>query len=781
MRHRNRITYGLAGAALLVSVLFVGGALRETQALVAVLVAGALGMQLFARRRLDRTSPLLVFLGIAIGLTVLQLIPLPDGLREFLDPTGEGLRSDGAALTGTSPWQSLSLDPAGTLRALTFLVILGGIGFLALRFAASERGRFALLGAVAATCGLAALVSGIHALVNASSLYGVYAPAQATPRVFGPLLNGNHMGSLMALGAVLSIGLAFYTRQRVNLRVLWIVNAIGCVLVVLATLSRGAVLAFAFGLAVTGAALIAQRFESTTTTDGSRRRRRPASALTNQLPLAIIIAFGLGVAIYSSAGKVATQLDNTSLTELSQPSSKYAAWKSSLALVHESPWVGIGRGALEPTFTRVHDPAAYVTFSHLENEYLQAVVEWGVIGSIVLVLAFGWCLITALRRWRDGPLAAAALGGIAGVLLQSTVDFGLELLGLAVPMTIAAATLLIVPLRESSGSPARTRVIRGAVIAALVAVAVLVLQPAARSVQEDHDALLAKPASLEDVHEVIERHPLDYFGYGHAASLLMRTNDPRAAKYLNHALVLHPTHPGLHHLVARILVATNRHSQAAVQYSLALKGSASPKKLLPEILVLLPDVDDAAAAIPLDIPRVGMMFRTLQELKRSDVAMRWLIRVIAQPQRDTAIVDRLYNLAMSKNAFDFAHQAAKVRMRISRTTTSRLMLAKVQARRGEQDLLLAGLADIATWRGRIDEKAEAWFLVCDVRIDRKQWDQAVECIHRLDGSGAVTQSQRTEVNKRLNFIKEQRTLEARKLAIEAIERDLQRSKPKPNP
>src|SRR5512138_2845328 len=102
-------------------------------------------MQLGSRRRLDHVSPLIVLLGVAIALTAIQLIPLPSGLLEALNQRGNELRADGAAIAGTSPWQAISLDPAGTLRALAFFVTLLGVGLLGLRIAGSERGRYLVL------------------------------------------------------------------------------------------------------------------------------------------------------------------------------------------------------------------------------------------------------------------------------------------------------------------------------------------------------------------------------------------------------------------------------------------------------------------------------------------------------------------------------------------------------------------------------------------------------------------------------------------------------------
>ena len=85
-----------------------------------------------------------------------------------------------------------------------------------------------MLGGVAVTAGLAAALTGIHSLLNADSLFGIYGPRHATPTILGPLLNPNHLGGLMAIGAVVALGLVFYQRQAAQLRVLWIVITVGC-------------------------------------------------------------------------------------------------------------------------------------------------------------------------------------------------------------------------------------------------------------------------------------------------------------------------------------------------------------------------------------------------------------------------------------------------------------------------------------------------------------------------------------------------------------------------
>ncbi len=145
------------------------------------------------------------------------------------------------------------------------------------------------------------------------------------------------------------------------------------------TLSRGGALALGIGGFVTIAALVAQRFVANDTP-----RRRRAGFLSSSLPIGIVSVCAVIVVLYASAGGVKDQFTRTSLDEIHAPRSKFAAWRSAVELIDESPWVGIGRGAFEPVFQRVHPASAYATYTYLENEYLQAVVDWGVPGALVL-------------------------------------------------------------------------------------------------------------------------------------------------------------------------------------------------------------------------------------------------------------------------------------------------------------------------------------------------------------------------------------------------------------
>ena len=641
MRRREWFSATCGLAALAVAVFALGGAPRWAQAAVAVLVMIALVPQLVSRRVFERVPPLVAVLALCGVLTAVQLLPL-GSLVDRLDPVGSALRADGAALIGTQPWHAFTHDVPGSLRAVVFFLVLLGVAIVSLRVATTERGRYYVQAGVAVVCGLAAVLVGIHALFGLTRLYGVYEP-HASPQVLGPLLNGNHLGCLMAVGTVVAAGLVMYRRQRAWIRTAWLVIVTACGAATLATLSRGAALALGAGLVVVAATLVAQRLGATES--GPRRRR--SSPLTSSVPIGIVAACTIIVVLYASAGGVSEQLSHTRFDELHEPRSKFAAWRSATQLIRESPWVGVGRGGFESSFTRVHPASAFGTFSHVENEYVQSAVDWGLPGAILLAIGGIWLAILAIRRWRDGPLAAGGLGALAVVALQSNVDFGVELLGVAVPITAVAATLTYVQLREPIERRRLTvaRAFRLGHLALLVIGGVVLLSSATTTLAEDHERIASRGVTLDDLRTELDRHPFDYYGYARAAELMVHDGDKRAIHLLNHALVLHPTNPGLHEAAADLLFATGHLEQSTIEYALAIRGTLDKRRLIGQVASRFsPPL--AAAAIPTDSPSLDVIVAILDDLHRSDLATAWLAHVIDVRPGNLRACELMYTLAI---------------------------------------------------------------------------------------------------------------------------------------
>lgn len=729
--------------ALAVAVFAIGSATRMGQAAVAAAVAATLVPLLFSLRRFERVPPLLVLLLGATGWTALQLIPLPGGIVDSLSPTMSALRADGALAAGVTTRTCLSMDPPATLRALTFLLTLSGVAVVALRLSISERGRYAIAASVAVVLGAAAVVTGLHEIVGAESLYGLYTPQHLQPLIMGPLLNTNHLGCLMAVGVVTNVGLLVYPKQTSLRRTLWASSGLVCAGVTVATLSRGAVLGLAIGLVVALFGFVVQRLQSS-----KKSRRRRERLLINTIPIGIVIACGLVVAVYIGAGSVMHQLENTSFTEVHAPTSKFAAWRSSFTLVSESPWVGVGRGAFESVFTRVHPASAFTTFSNPENEGLQALVEWGIPATVALGIVALWMMLLALRRWNDGPLAAGALGAIVVVLFQSNFDFGMELLGLAVPVIMLLSTLTYVPLVEMSKQERpRARVLRALHILVILGGGILLLTPSTRLVDETHLALRGE-RSADVMRDEIARHPLDYFGYAALAEAQLRQNAPSAVGILNHALRLHPTHPGLHRIAARLLVRAKRPDQAEVEYSVALRFSKDAAPTIGEIVKTF-DAERAARTLPSTLDLEATV-RALDQAGKPAIAIQWLSRVFTET-RNSRFGDALYSLAMREKNYVAAEQALREPCRRVPSPRCHLELAQIMNLAGRPADVVTELKDVDQWTGRSDERLAAWLLLCDAELASGTPARARDCLRKLDLSGLVKPGD-SSVEQRRNAI-----------------------------
>jgi hypothetical protein len=442
----------------------------------------------------------------------------------------------------------------------------------------------------------------------------------------------------------------------------------------------------------------------------------------------------LVIAVVFGAGSVMQQLETTSLKEIDAPTSKFAAWQSTASLIAEMPWTGVGRGGFEAAFTRVHPASALVTFSHAENEPLQAIAEWGVPMAIVLGILAGWMLLTAVRRWADGPLAAAALGVIVAIAFQSCFDFGMEILGLAVPVVILLATLTYVPLGDVKAKP----LARGLRVAHGVAVlaGALVLQTVLTEPLDVAHANL-KGASRAAILDSIERHPHDYLGYSALATELAKSRESQAVLVLNHALRLHPTHPSLHWIAARLLVQDQLLAQAESEYALAMKYLPKNVPLLVEVARVLPP-ERVARVLPVTLP-IENTVRHFRSLEKNDIAMLWLERVMAV-RRDTRAVEAMAQLAAVTKDPVAAERAARRRCEVVPGPACKVALARVLAAAGRHADAIAELHDVETWSGLVEDHLAGWTLLCDTYSASGDRDQALDCLRRFTTSGLLDPS-----------------------------------------
>jgi tetratricopeptide (TPR) repeat protein len=680
MHPRDRAAGILVILTLAFGVLAVGSIPRWAACVSALMGVLCATPYVTSRRALTSPGPLLVLLAAALAITLVQWVPLPFGALRFLSPAKAALLDANAAALGSSDvaFASLSYDPPATLVEIARLIGYLGLAYAALRVSHSARGRLLLAYGVAGTGVLVVLVVLAHRAAGARTLYGIYEPRFAHFEQLAPLLNPNHLAGYLGLIAPVCVALAVVSGA--TQRLAWGGAAILTAAAALMTGSRAGAAALCVGLAITALSLWAQR-----------RRGAERRGSSTVISVAVIIACVV-VLLGAVAGREAwNEISNTRADELTGNAGKVAAWRASLPLVQEHWLTGLGRGGFETAFTRAHGQPGEI-FSHVENEYLQAVLDWGV----PLAALLGVLLIVAVRRgalrWAAGPIESGCAGALVGIALHDTLDFSLAFAGVAGPAIVLLAILVRGSLASQSRSRRRLRLGRyGALAAAGLAIAAAA-SPAAGGAREDGDELVAiaraGEVALEDALDAWNRHPADHLAAGYTAQALHRRRDRRAASVIARALELHPRHPDLHLLAARILLASQRPTQSVVEYRLALRYTWTRvewDQLLNEIIRRFPDPALAVRGLPEDPVLFKQVMAGLKALKQQELALLYARRVVEFHPDMPEAWQEISRLARDQGDRDLALTAAERAASAAPESGSVLALASALLEKGRTD------------------------------------------------------------------------------------------------
>lgn len=593
--------------------------------------------------RLDGVGLALIAL---TAFTFLQLVPLPAGLVKILSPRAFELHDTAWAALGVAHrdgWISLSLDPPATaLAGLAMLAVT--FTYLTVRFRLRLHGGRAVLNPLVAAGAVVAAVFFLHQLAGWNKVYDEYVPRYVSVVPLpAPFLNANHLAGALGFFATLSFGLALSTVDRYRRLTLILAGAMtggGCLL----TLSRGGILAFVAGQVVflvlrlaarregrpaprpsTPAALtppegVAARADPTPPGPGRDTATTAATRTAEARPTHLAWAT-LGVLLAVTAGSYVAY--DAIVEEFEQgDTSKWELARDAFVMAGDHPWTGIGRGAYAAASAPYAARPDTATYTHPENFVAQYVAEWGAPLGALAVLGLLFVLGRAVLRPPVKPHNAAAIAAVFALLLQNTVDFGLELLGLALPFVAALAVV-----RETGAvgdeqgvrrpSHPRFRLPGFAWLfpAAGTILALALLYPWAAAneleVEADRYRLYAgvetyHPGILDDARGAFARHPADYYLPLQTGIHLARTGGGNPLPFWNQALRLHPCSSVTHFALGTYFTRTGQGAhwpQAIGEYALAVQCRPA---VLPQaaaiVARLAPRFEDAAGFVLLAGP-----------------------------------------------------------------------------------------------------------------------------------------------------------------------------------
>jgi O-antigen ligase len=398
-------------------------------------------------RVLDRRYlPIDLALLACLAIVALQLVPLPPDLRLMLSPSTAGI--DRALLltpeSGSAGARPLSIDPASTLWAL----VVGGamaLVFWCARTAFERHGGLRTMARGLAGIGLTlAVVMLVQKALAPRLIYGLIAPTSRTtsPAPHGPFVNRNDfaMWVAMALPVVVGYILARVESRRrsgaatVNLeaalddRMVWlIVSAALLTASLVASLSRGGLM----GIAAAVLVMVAL----------ARRRLKPSQV--GWLAASLIALIGVG-AMYANMPALADRLGATLPSGLG---GRLTLWREAWPMVPDFLLTGVGAGAFQRGMLVYQESTRLIFFNHAHNEYLQILIEGGVLLAVPAAVVLVAGLWKVRRRLREDPTAvfwirAGAAAGLIAAAVQSVVDTGLRMPANGVLFAILAAAAL---------------------------------------------------------------------------------------------------------------------------------------------------------------------------------------------------------------------------------------------------------------------------------------------------------------------------------------------------
>jgi tetratricopeptide (TPR) repeat protein len=507
-----------------------------------------------------RTSVAVALPLILLAIPLLQSVPLPMGVRGALDGDGNAILSDND-LVDPRAWP-LSLDPPLTREYAGKAAAAVAIFLIAYHLASGQTKRH-LMARTIGLSGVAVVVIGLgHKILGFSEIYGLFV-TQPRSLLAGPFVNANHTAEFLELATFTCVACAFHIDNILN-RYGWLTAALLCASGAIATMSRGALVAFAAGGLLFVLSRAARRDQGSGTGSTSR-----FFAWAAGLSLSVIgIAFALG------AGALIDRFKTTSLAD----EARFQLWRDAFRVLAAHP-AGIGRGAFDhvyPIYRTVKSPFP-ITYAFLECHPLQLLVDSGWLLFLAILAGVALVVREIVKRGRRDRIEAALLAGLVAVVAHSFLDFALETLGVALPFFAVLGTVLGRCHSAQAEPPSRrsTWIVAGATCASLVFGIVGVALPS----HDDFDKLLKRAKTVTDARAILRRaqlaHPTDYFfAFAYAKTEPARPVDGRSPRLhaLNRALRLCPGCEQVHAEVARTLWKMGRRSQSLVEWRAAVQS-----------------------------------------------------------------------------------------------------------------------------------------------------------------------------------------------------------------
>ena len=382
---------------------------------------------------------------------------------------------ESVGVTADSPRQPLSLYPAVTRRDLALLSLVVGVFVGGAVFFRTPASQMWLCAAVAVN----GMLLSFHYLIQLLTHGGGWRTAWSESEslvlpglglAVGPLVNRNNAGGHLNLCMAGAMAILFWSTGRVRgerpwrweLQISSIVAASLIAAGVFCTLSRGAIFSMVLGMMLLAVPWV-----------GHRTTRLLWGGLAVIAGVALVAWIGR---LDMVCARLASLAGSDWLTE-----GRLVNWAAGLRAAFDFWRCGSGLGTYGYIYRPYERPTVGGWYDHAENQPLQALVDGGVVGLLLLVAAVVLVGVAAWRLQRgadDARSSAFAWGVLFGLVSQSIhglTDFGLSIPSNAVLFAVVCGAVAggAVELRAWGQAAGRLAAVWGPRLAAAIAVLVV--------------------------------------------------------------------------------------------------------------------------------------------------------------------------------------------------------------------------------------------------------------------------------------------------------------------
>ena len=361
-----------------------------------------------------------------------QFVPWPPTVIALLSPGTADFRP-ALSSNALSEWRPVSLAPsASVVEALKNAAYV--CGYILILWLVDSRKRLILLLEIMLMGATLNAIYGI--LVHLLPIdAGLWDPAPDRAWMAGSYVNRNHFAGLLELAIPAGIGLVMANSRRIRTGQGWQARtaalldfALGpngrlafCLLVLIAALmlsgSRGGALAVLGGVGLAFALSI----------------NRQAMRRGNLRAAAVVVLAITGAVSWFGTGLIGERFSAFGIS-----SNRLEVARAAWSMTELAPAIGIGGGSFRWVFPTFKDEefggkSTGDFYAHAHNEYLELLIEHGIVGASLLaaaVLLVLWTTIKALGRRRDALARGAAFASLAGVsalAMHGLVDFNFHI------------------------------------------------------------------------------------------------------------------------------------------------------------------------------------------------------------------------------------------------------------------------------------------------------------------------------------------------------------------